>query len=563
MKTKPDLSSHYFVNQSCCFLFVCHSQTAFLPFSLASHDMDYQRLIIVLVYLHASLKEICHGLHFRGSMISWRVVNDLSTPLVVEILQRHAWRLDRFLPICSDTTIPSGAPILGDVGASLNCIRNCPSGVANLGSVRVPCTGFNTGEQYAMGEGRFTVSIPENSSFIASFSSSAWFPLVTGNNLPWSVAVQIQTFRRTDTGRYNNAPIITMLPIYRLRNLVSYSIKINVADNDFDPYICLWSIGSDQCGGLSNSVPGGAVDNYGCYVNFTPSTAGFYAVAVTTEDFVTLPTNLSSSEYLSQVPIQFIFHVYDSPDPCFTGPIYIGDLVPDICIYMPIGATYTTRVRFQVQCTNASVDSVISANPTGLLTTPLQQDTFDPTIYAFLANFTSNAQQIGQNLFCFSAVDSIGNQGDSACLRFTISSQTSSLQPLYIHNATRYPTGTVPKTTSEWTILTGSRVYIRPSTEAYVRFRRASDNVDFHVINAVTALDRVQYFIDRIVINSSAVWTPGESFYIYFDAGVLVEANTCSKEAMPISDPSFWPFDVPYETTTTSTSNSSSNFTCF
>ncbi|CAF4595422.1 unnamed protein product, partial [Rotaria magnacalcarata] len=51
-----------------------------------------------------------------------------------------------------------------------------------------------------------------------------------------------------------------MLPIYRLRNLISYSLKINVADNDFDPYICLWSDGPDQCGGLTNNVPGGLID---------------------------------------------------------------------------------------------------------------------------------------------------------------------------------------------------------------------------------------------------------------------------------------------------------------
>ncbi len=99
-------------------------------------------------------------------------------------------------------------------------------------------------------------------------------------------------------------------------------------------------------------------------------------------------------------------------------------------------------------CKRYTVNSTISVNSTGLLTTPLQQDPFDPTIFAFLATFTSSANQEGQNLFCFAAVDSIGNQGDSAYLGFTVVSQTSSLQPLYRSNATRYPMGTVSKTTS-------------------------------------------------------------------------------------------------------------------
>ncbi|CAF3474831.1 unnamed protein product [Rotaria sp. Silwood1] len=514
------------------------------------HHKDIYTIFVVLCVFN-----VIQGTHFRGSMISWRMINESSATVLVEILQRHAWRYDAYTPLCTSTTIANGSPILGASGYNIICVSSCPTGLTTLGSVLVPCTSYNIGEQYAMGEGRFTSNIRRNSSFVATFNNSAWFNLVTGNNLGWSVAVQIQTYKRVDTGWYNNAPIITMLPIYRLRNKVSYSIKINVADNDYDPYICLWCKGSTQCGGLSNSVPGGIVDNYGCYLNFTPNITGYYAAALTVEDFMILPTNISSTSYLSQIPIQFVFHVYSSSYPCATGPIYIGDLVPDICIYLSIGVTYTTRIRFKVQWTNATVDSISSVNPTGLLTTSIEQDPFDPTIFAFLANFTSSAQQVGQNLFCFSAVDSIGNQGDSTCLRFAVSSETSSLQPLYRLNATRYPMGTVSKTTSTWTMLTGTRVYQRPTTETYIRFKRTSDNVDFYILNAMTAINNVLYLSDRIVINSTAVWSPGVYFYIYFDAGALAEANTCSKSAMPISDPNFWPFDIPYETTTTSTTS--------
>ncbi len=494
--------------------------------------------------------------HFRGSMISWRVINASTTPLIVEIFQRHAWRYTYFTPLCTSATIPINQPILGSTGSNIVCVSTCPTGLTTLGSVQVPCTGYNIGEQYAMGEGRFNVPIPRNASFVATFSANAWFNLVTGINLAWSVAVQIQTFKRSDNGQYNHAPIVTMLPIYRLRNSISYSLKINVADNDFDPYICLWSQGSTQCGGLNNSVPGGIVDNYNCYLNYTPNIDGYYAAALTVEDFIIKPISIAATNYLSQVPIQFVFHVYSDPDPCYIGPIYIGDLVPDICIFMSVSDTYTTRVRFQVQCANATVNSTISVNPTGLLTTALQQDPFEPTIFAFLATYTASASQEGQNLFCFAGVDSIGNQGDSACLRFTVVSQTSSLQPLYTLNTTRYPMGTVSKTTSLWTIFTGPTTYTRPITETYIRFKTVSQNSDYYVLNVVTATDRVLYYSDRIVINSSVEWTPGVSFYIYFDPGVLVPASTCTKAAMPINDPTFWPFNIPSETTTTIASTS-------
>jgi hypothetical protein len=112
--------------------------------------------------------------------------------------------------------------------------------------------------------------------------------------------------------------------------------------------------------------------------------------------------------------------------------------VSDICCYIAVGATYTTRIRFQVQCANATVDSIISVNPTGLLTTSIQQDPFDTDIFAFLANFTSSAEQIGQNLSCFAAVDSIGNQGDSVCLRYTVSSQTIRIKCNTISNGNSF-----------------------------------------------------------------------------------------------------------------------------
>jgi hypothetical protein len=345
-----------------------------------------------------------------------------------------------------------------------------------------------------------------------------------------------------------------MLPIYRLRNLVSYSIKINVADNDYDPYICLWSVGKIQAGDLSNSVPGGIIDNYGCYLNFTPKKVGYYAVAITAEDFLVLPTNVSATNYLSQVPIQFVLRVYNSTNPCARGPVYIGDLPADTCIYMSPGVTETVRIRLQVQCNNTNVSSIISVNPTGLLISPIQKDPFNGDIYVFLANFTPSAQQVGQNLFCFAGVDSIGNQGDSACLRFAVETETSSLQPLYMSNSTRYPMGTVSKTTSLWTILTGSRSYSRPTVEAYVRFRSRLNHSDFYLLNVVTAKDRVLYLTDRIVINTSVTWIPNEFYYIYMDAGMFAKSSTCSRDSMPISDPAFWPFDIPYETTVTTTS---------
>ncbi|CAF1194039.1 unnamed protein product [Adineta ricciae] len=491
--------------------------------------------------------------HFRGSMISWRVLNESSsTNVTIEILQRHAWRYNSFTPLCTDLTISNKSPLLGS--GDIKCVSTCPAGVSTLGSVQVPCTGYSINEQYAAGEGRFTFNVRKNVSFVASFTGKGWFGLVYSADADWSVAVQIQTYKRP-SGRYNNAPVVTMLPIYILRRLKTYVLKINVADNDFDPYQCLWSNGKTQCGNLTDNIPGATLNATSCYLTFTPSISGYYAVALTVVDYETPTSPLSS--YLSQVPIQLVFRVYDSPNPCWTGPVYMGDLSSDQCIYLTAGTTYKARIRLQVQCPNATVNSIISVNPTGLTKTALVPDPFDVTIFIYFIYYFASPDQYGQNLYCFSGIDSIGNQGPSTCLRFIIEAPAILMNPLYIQNVTRYPIGVVTSVTSTWTILTDGVQYTRPTTESYIRFKRLSDNSDVFRLNAVTETSNVLYLDDRLVLTSNIIWTPGEQYYIYFDSGILALASTCTKASMPIIDPAFWPFRIPYETTSSTTTSTS------
>ncbi|CAF0948611.1 unnamed protein product [Didymodactylos carnosus] len=479
-------------------------------------------------------------------MISWRVVNSTSTPLVVEILQRHAWRLG-YYP-CTAASIASGSPTIGS--GTLTCYSSCPPTMAtNLGSVAVPCTSYNTLEDYSMGESRFQVKIPKNYRFQAIYNSSAWFALVLSTGSDWSVAVQINTFQRSN-GKYNQAPIATMLPIIRLRRNVTYNVKINVADNDFDPYQCFWSNGSlNECGGVCKAVPASSVLNQtSCMLKFIGPSVGYYAIALTIVDF----ESLTNTTQLSRVPLQFIFHVWDTNNTCLLPPVYLGDSPADQCIYVDPGQVVTMRIRIQIQCPGANLSSVIAVYPPGFSQSAIYEDPYDTTINFFMVNYTAAANQVGQNLFCFAGVDSVGNQGDSTCLRFTVQLSTSSLNTLYIGNVTRYPIGTVSKFQSVWTILyPNATSFTRPLVEAYIRFKLQSTAEDFLTLNVVLETTNVLYLSDRLVIYTSIEFTPGQSFYISFDPGVFLEISTCLRNSMGITDSSFWPFNIVPEITTT------------
>jgi hypothetical protein len=173
--------------------------------------------------------------HYRGSMFTWRVINSTSNPLIFEILQRHAWNYSWYP--CTAAQISSENYLIGS--GSITCPLSCPLNITAIGLVAVPCTGYNQIEKYTSNEGQLTFRVPSNYLFRVAFTNSAWFSLVTGGGI-WSLATEINTYIRSN-GRYNQAPIVTMLPVIRLRRYLTYNIKINVADNDFDRYTCIWS----------------------------------------------------------------------------------------------------------------------------------------------------------------------------------------------------------------------------------------------------------------------------------------------------------------------------------
>jgi hypothetical protein len=262
------------------------------------------KLIIVLLIFLFVLIIAVSGSHYRGSMITWRVMNSTTNPLVIEILQRHAWNYS-WWP-CTDTQITAGNYMIGS--GIIMCNSSCPPSVTTIGSIAVPCTGYNQIEKYVSGEGRLTFKVPSNYRFRAVFTSSAWFGLVTGGGT-WSVATEINTYIRSN-GRYNQAPIVTMLPVIRLRRFLIYNIKINVADNDFDRYRCIWSNSSQECGGVCRSalsLPASTfLNETSCVLRFTPA---------------------------------------------------------DQCIFVEPGQTISVVIRIKIQCPNATLANIIGVYP--------------------------------------------------------------------------------------------------------------------------------------------------------------------------------------------------------
>ncbi len=78
---------------------------------------------------------------------------------------------------------------------------------------------------------------------------------------------------------------------------------------------------------------------------------------------------------------------------------------------------------------------------------------YDSTISVLKVNYISIVNQVGQNIFCFAGVNSIGNQGDSTCLRLTVQIASENRNTLHINNAIHYPMGLVSKSQSTSTLI--------------------------------------------------------------------------------------------------------------
>jgi hypothetical protein len=129
---------------------------------------------IVLIFF-GSITVISCAL-YRGSMITWRVINSSSNPLAIEVLQRHTWNY-AWYP-CKNAEITAGNYMIGS--GTLVCASPCPPNMSTLSSAAVPCTGFNQIEQYVNGEKRSNIQVPPNYIFRAVFTSAAWFTVVAG-----------------------------------------------------------------------------------------------------------------------------------------------------------------------------------------------------------------------------------------------------------------------------------------------------------------------------------------------------------------------------------------------
>lgn len=228
------------------------------------------------------------GTHFQGGTISYKVVGNNASGVVVRVTQQYIYYYSRIY--CNNTYIANqwslslaGYP---DVSSTLTCIASCAtSGGYSPIPVTPRCTDYSSGMDITVGQRSDDVILQNGSYFQIAFASSAWrnLSLPTGvTSKTWSVSTLID-LRVRDDGTWNTPPIATMIsPIY-IPAGVQQTISIPTIDADDDDVRCRFASGTNECGTVCPpaSLPSGTSISTDCVLTITGATAGdWYAVAI-------------------------------------------------------------------------------------------------------------------------------------------------------------------------------------------------------------------------------------------------------------------------------------------
>ncbi|CAM4758674.1 unnamed protein product [Rotaria magnacalcarata] len=519
----------------------------------------------VLLLILSTLYETVDGSHFRGGIISWRPLNNTPSGSHASILihQRYFWNrqwVGFSTPYCDESIVTSQAAI--PVGSTMTCLQNCSSSTYTPLSTVMTSTDCdaNTLIQSWAGERYDTLSLPLTTSITIGFPSNAWFTsLYIGGGLSWSIVNRLNLAVRPD-GYINTSPVTNTLPVVFVPVNTQTVHVVQMADNDdTDILKCRWSNAAtstnynryDECGGVCSGLPVSTVlYSSNCTLVFTlPVTSIYYACALQIEDYY----DSSSVSPMSSVPIQFLFYAYTaSGSACSSRPAVIGDRPNRACIGVPINVQLNETIIVQTYCTGQTIVDFVTSSPIGMVHSAISNPSSG--LWRMTLTWTPISAQSGPQGFCAAAIDNRNLQSDPWCLTYLVDYTSPNIIRPTIVQGSASPIGTVFSNQSIFSIMATNPVG-RPSRNGTnVCFNDAATNTSVVCYDAGYA-SNLLYNGYTITIITNVVWTYGHTYYVTMDSGFASGNVFCHAESAPITDTTFWTFNIwdPSVSSTTTT----------
>ncbi|KAL9987825.1 hypothetical protein ACROYT_G002193 [Oculina patagonica] len=486
--------------------------------------------------------------HFRYGDISWTPAG--SSGNTIRFTFRLAFRKsysNRYY--CDENTVRQGSLIGYGDSWSASCSNpsnpQCSSST-HLADTGFRCTDFSNNEDWSMGENNFTYTFPSsNQPWTVSYSSCCWISsLYKYADGSWLVSTKIDLTRRSDIGRINSSPKSRSPAIVRFQEGCPKSLRIPVEDPDEDVVKCRWASQSES-NMNSDSFPYGVLDEQNCVLKYLgrSGTAGTYAVTLTLEDFPAGTTNFNSVRPFSAVGLQFLVIITSQSGSCDDIPVFTESTPQDgECSEVQIGSPYTTVIEVQLADFAKHVVEITTSSPSGMQVSSLR---FHGGIYYRNVTWYPSQYQVGQQLFCFQALDSSGLQSEWRCVTILVGLSNTPNVIL----GTQWPIHPISETGPGliWWRIHFDRVIKKPRTSGFIRLVLLPNS---HTVYKVDTLS--QYVIidsNRTVLHFAtpkAALSMNGSYAILIDHGAVV-GQGCSYDGPPtpgIPSPGDWGFPV-------------------
>ena len=353
----------------------------------------------------------------------------------------------------------------------------------------------------------------------------------------WNISTTFSLVPRADTGEINSSPRVASFPKLHLLEGHHYTIPLAVIDPDGDEIWCRWANGT-ECLSVCNSIPGAVLDPNSCTIRYHANNGtGLKAIAIMIEDF--LP---SSFVPLSSVAHQFLVEVVSISILSCSSPPWFITALQGVCINVTPNTSVSLNLLANSSCLNVFITSIQFIAPIGVSKGELyllNQQVHGQHTNNYYINIiwipTAN-QQNDTHFLCYIAVSSEGLTSEQYCIKLAagyhppvplLESATPNHQLVYPSNNTLQ--------------IMFDRKIQRPSTASFIRFYKSREVV--YQIDTSSSLE-VNFNGRNLTILPNFIFTKGNTYYVYFDKGVVENVEGCHLVNNATLNETLWTFEV-------------------
>ena len=444
----------------------------------------------------------------------------------MEISYRISWRRSSGAGgSCSST----GTFLNGE--GSLVCQYGCSG---TIGPMSYFCTDYSASEDWSFGERTLTYNFGSLSGIVAiGFTGGCW---ISPLGCSWNISTTFSLAPRGDIGEINSSPQAITVPVLRLQEGCPHTIPLAVSDPNGDTVRCRWAAGV-ECAGICGAFPGATLDAATCTLSYLANQGpGFRAAAIMVEDF--LP---GSSQPLSSVAFQFLVLVVSSTQACNQNPVFVDPTPANgICATIPAGGTFTAQLTADSGSSTIQISEIQTVSPLGTQRGSLQRISNTNQYFVTLTWTPQVNQQNQTHLLCYTAVSSVGSSSSQVCIQLA-----AGYTPPTPFPGTAIPTQQQLRLSEITMQIDFNNTVQRPSSSAYIIFYDFNTNQEVYRIDTSSSSE-VTFQLMSITVVPSYMFTPGNSYYINLQRGVVQSVGACGSGISnePVTAKTFWTFAV-------------------